>query len=241
LIYVIKKINILNVLNILNILNLLYLILVLFFNKLNNKNIFNKMKSLIINSIIPLLTLLASTLTITSKNPVLSVTFLIITFVLAACYIMLLNINFIGISYIIVYVGAIAVLFLFIIMMINIKLSDIIEYGNQYTKTLPLGLIIISLILYYLFLIIPYLFDNLFYGDYIYSLFNLFNINNDYNFISNKTEILSIETIFKEISQIDNVGFSLYAYGSIFLIILSIILLLGMISAIIISSSKKNL
>ena len=109
------------------------------------------------NSIFFVLTLLASILSITAKNPVISIAYLIITFVLAAGYILLLGINFIGISYIIVYVGAIAVLFLFIIMMIDIKLSDILDYGNQYTKILPLGFMVVSLILYYFFITKAYL------------------------------------------------------------------------------------
>jgi len=65
--------------------------------------------------------LLTSIFSITSKNPVISVIFLITTFVLAAAYLILLGISFIGISYVVIYVGAIAVLFLFVIMMINIK------------------------------------------------------------------------------------------------------------------------
>ena len=93
------------------------------------------MKTLIINTLFSIFILLSSIFSITSKNPVLSVTYLIITFVLTSIYIMITNINFIGISYIIVYVGAIAVLFLFIIMMINIKISDIIDYGKE-MKTL---------------------------------------------------------------------------------------------------------
>ena len=67
-------------------------------------------------------TLLSSVFSITSKNPVISVIFLISTFVQAALYLILIGINFVGISYIVIYVGAIAVLFLFVIMMINIKL-----------------------------------------------------------------------------------------------------------------------
>ena len=104
--------------------------------------------------------LLAGIFTITSKNPVISITFLIITFVLTSGYIILLGINFIGISYIIVYVGAIAVLFLFIIMMINIKLTDILETGTQYTKNLPLAISIGSLFLYIIYGIIPFNFYN---------------------------------------------------------------------------------
>ena len=72
------------------------------------------MKTLFIN-LLAFGSLLSSILTITAKNPVISVVFLIGTFVLSAGYLILIGINFIGISYIIVYVGAIAVLFLFVI------------------------------------------------------------------------------------------------------------------------------
>ena len=100
--------------------------------------------------------LLSSVLVITSKNPVIAVIFLISLFVNAAGYLILLGIGFIGISYIIVYVGAIAVLFLFVIMMINIKLTDILETGSQYTKNLPLALAISSLFIYEIFSILPF-------------------------------------------------------------------------------------
>ena len=89
----------------------------------------------------------SSIFSITSKNPVISVIFLISTFVLAAAYLILLGISFIGISYVVIYVGAIAVLFLFVIMMINIKLTDILETGSNYTKNLPLAITIITLFL----------------------------------------------------------------------------------------------
>lgn len=105
-------------------------------------------------------TLLSGVLTITAKNPVISVIYLIFTFVFAAGYIILIGIQFIGISYIVIYVGAIAVLFLFVIMMINIKLTDILETGTQYTKNLPLAISIGSLFLYLIYNIIPFNFYN---------------------------------------------------------------------------------
>src|SRR5215467_13241321 len=118
-----------------------------------------KMKTIIINTL-AFSILLSSVFSITSKNPVISVIFLISSFVSAAGYLILIGINFIGISYIIVYVGAIAVLFLFVIMMINIKLTDILETGSQYTKNLPLAIAIISLFIFIIFSIIPYSFNN---------------------------------------------------------------------------------
>lgn len=118
-------------------------------------------------------TLLSGILTITAKNPVISVIFLILTFVEAAGYLILIGIQFLGISYIVIYVGAIAVLFLFVIMMINIKLTDILETGSQYTKNLPLAISIGSLFLFIIFSIIPFNLYNV--PSLLISLLNNFN------------------------------------------------------------------
>jgi NADH-ubiquinone oxidoreductase chain 6 len=107
-----------------------------------------------ITTIVNLLTfgiLFSSIISITSNNPIISIIFLITAFVNAAGYLILLGINFIGISYIVIYVGAIAVLFLFIILMINIKLTDILDTGYNFTKNLPIGLIIASLLFFIFF------------------------------------------------------------------------------------------
>lgn len=97
------------------------------------------MKDILLN-LLALGAILSSVLVITSKNPVISVLYLISVFINTAGYLILLGIGFIGIAYIIVYIGAITVLFLFVIMMINIKLVDILEVGREYTKNLPLAL-----------------------------------------------------------------------------------------------------
>ena len=106
-------------------------------------------------------TLISSVTAITSKNPVISVIHLIATFVQAAGFLILIGINFVGISYIVVYVGAIAVLFLFVIMMINIKLSDILETGVDYSKNLPLAIAIIFLSLLIFYTILQYNLNNI--------------------------------------------------------------------------------
>ena len=206
---------------------------------------------MIINIIFPFLILLTSVLSITAKNPVISVTYLIITFVLAAGEIMAIGINFIGISYIIVYVGAIAVLFLFIIMMLDIKLSDILDYDNQYNKSLPLGLMIVSLIIAYFYITMPQLFDN--FNQIIEKL--LFNFNSIIFYIQNYNKdliiygdwnsqslvsTLNIDSNLINNSQIFNIGFDMYVNNPIFLIIVSIILLFAMISAIIICYFKNK-
>jgi len=104
---------------------------------------------------------LSSVFSITSKNPIISVIFLISTFVQDALYLILIGIHSVGISYIVIYVGAIAVLFLFVIMMINIKLTDILETGTQYTKNLSLAIAIGSLFIFIIFQIIIFNFNNI--------------------------------------------------------------------------------
>ena len=74
------------------------------------------MKQLILN-LLAFGSLISSILVITSSNPVIAVLFLISVFVNAAGYLLLTGIGFLGISYIIIYIGAITVLFLFVIML----------------------------------------------------------------------------------------------------------------------------
>ena len=74
---------------------------------------------------------LSGVLVITSRNPIISVLFLIAVFVNVSCYLILLGINFIGLTYLIIYVGAIAILFLFVVMMMNIKLVELTEVNNK--------------------------------------------------------------------------------------------------------------
>ena len=197
--------------------------------------------------------LFSSIISITSNNPIISIIFLITAFVNAAGYLILLGINFIGISYIVIYVGAIAVLFLFIILMINIKLTDILETGYNFTKNLPLGLNIASLLLFILFSVAAPLTSPLSLslapplacslplagggkeGGEI-SYINFSNINP--SFYVDKGEAISDINLL-EFTQIEVLGHFLYTYASIFLIILSLILLLAMLAIIIIS--KKNI
>lgn len=191
-------------------------------------------------------TLLSSVLVITSKNPVISVIFLISVFVNAAGYLIVLGIGFIGISYIIVYIGAIAVLFLFVIMMINIKLTDILETGNQYTKNIPLALAIGSLFIYEIFTILPFSFNNVSGLSTLFNMLTSFNgllLNYD---ISNINELNTAfnpaiaDTTFTNFLQIEAIGHGLYTYGAFWLIITSVILLLAMIAPIFISRKSRT-
>ena len=190
--------------------------------------------------------LLSSVLVITSKNPVIAVIFLISVFVNAAGYLILSGIGFIGISYIIVYIGAIAVLFLFVIMMINIKLTDILDAGSQYTKNLPLALAIGSLFIYEFFTITPFTFSDVsLLSTFLNTLTNLNGFFLDSNISSanivfNAFNPVTVDTTFVNFLQVQAVGQSLYTLGAFWLIITSLILLLAMIAPIFISKKTTK-
>jgi len=76
---------------------------------------------------------------IISKNPIVSVLFLIGLFLNIAGYLMLLGMNFIGLSYLLVYVGAVSILFLFILMLINVRIS---ELTTDNSNSIPLAIMI---------------------------------------------------------------------------------------------------
>jgi NADH-ubiquinone oxidoreductase chain 6 len=203
------------------------------------------MKNILID-ILAFGTLLSSVLVITSKNPVIAVIFLISVFVYAAGYLILLGVGFIGISYIIVYVGAITVLFLFVIMMINIKYTDILETGSQYTKNLPLAIAIGSLFIYEIFTIMPFSINNVSIISLLLETLTNFNgllFNSEISAINsvNTAYYPNIaDTTFTNFLQIEAIGQHLYTTGAFLLIITSVILLLAMIAPIFISRNKNN-
>src|SRR3954466_5350273 len=103
------------------------------------------------------LILLAALCVIFSKNIIQSVLYLILVFLLCSLLFIYLGADFIGLIILIVYIGAIAVLFLFVVMMLNIRL---LENAFNFTIYIP---IIIFLSLIFIFQI-------------IYFFFNIFNV-----------------------------------------------------------------
>ena len=83
-------------------------------------------------------------LVITARNPVHSVLFLILAFFNAAGLFVLLGAEFVAMILVIVYVGAVAVLFLFVVMMLDISFGDLRKGAMQYV---PLGLVIGGILL----------------------------------------------------------------------------------------------
>ena len=86
----------------------------------------------------------SAVLTITARNPVHSVLWLILAFFNAAGLMLILGAEFIAMLLVIVYVGAVAVLFLFVVMMLNI---DFAEARQGFTKYLPFGLLVAAILI----------------------------------------------------------------------------------------------
>lgn len=87
---------------------------------------------------------LSAFLVITARNPVHSVLFLILAFFNAAGLFVLLGAEFIAMILVIVYVGAVAVLFLFVVMMLEINFSELRKGAMQYV---PIGIVIGAILL----------------------------------------------------------------------------------------------
>jgi NADH-quinone oxidoreductase subunit J len=92
----------------------------------------------------------SAVMVIVSRNPVHSVLFLILAFVNAAGLFVLMGAEFLGMMLIVVYVGAVAVLFLFVIMMLDV---DFVELREGFLEYLPIGLVIGGIFLVELLLV----------------------------------------------------------------------------------------
>lgn len=115
-------------------------------------------------TILHVISIFSGILTIVSKNPVISVLFLITLFFIISGYFVISGLSFLGISYLLVYIGAVTILFLFILMLMNIRISELTV--DNY-NTIPLAIIITVLFIY------PF-----------YGLFPNYNPNMLYEFVS---------------------------------------------------------
>jgi len=87
--------------------------------------------------------LFAATMVVTVRNPVRAALFLVLAFFTSSGIWLLLEAEFLAITLVLVYVGAVMVLFLFVVMMLDINLTPLQE---GFTKYLPLGILVAALI-----------------------------------------------------------------------------------------------
>jgi len=118
-----------------------------------------------------------------SKNTVHSVFFLILDFISISCLFIMIGAEFLGMIMLIVYVGAVAVLFLFVVMMLNVAQQKNQWFASQESSGhIPVGLIISTIIFFELIIVIggwkykPDLFD-------INNSVNSFNVSNTHSLV----------------------------------------------------------
>ena len=190
---------------------------------------------------------------IITKNPVVSVLFLIGLFFTISLYLMMLGLYFIGISYLLVYVGAISILFLFILMLINVRVSELLTEG---VNSVPLAIITVLSFNLNVGNVLPYYLhiSDAFSNYFIHinrTIVNLFSSGLDQ--MMNKLALLQTAVIeaanvnskswdgsLVETNHITAIGNVLYSNLFILLIIVSLVLLLAMVGTIVITLKRDQ-
>ena len=94
--------------------------------------------------VLSVITTASAAMVVTQRNPVHSVLFLILTFFTAAGLFVLLGAEFLAMLLVVVYVGAVAVLFLFVVMMLDVDFGDL---RSGFARYLPLGMVVAAFLL----------------------------------------------------------------------------------------------
>ena len=169
--------------------------------------------------IFSLILLASSFMVITAQNAIYSVLFLVLTFLSSTSLLFLLKCEFLSLIFILIYVGAISVLFLFVVMMLDLKIQIFKENSLKY---FPFSLVIGSVFLTEIMLIIS---DNFKKPPYQNEFF--------YNFYVNWYDKLDM---FTEIQSIGQVVYTKYVLQ---FLIAGNILLLATISSVVLTLNTK--
>ena len=164
-----------------------------------------------------LIAIVSAIMVTASKNTVHSVFFLILDFISISCLFIMIGAEFLGMIMLIVYVGAVAVLFLFVVMMLNVAQQKNQWFASEESSGhIPVGLIISTLIFFELIIVI---------GGWKYKP-DLFDLNNSMvNF---------------SLSNTHSIGQILYTdYIHVFQIS-GMILLVAMVGAIVLTFRKRE-
>lgn len=207
---------------------------------MNNINILKDINSGFMPEILDVIYLLSIVFGISiiiNKNPIISVLFLIGLFVNISTLLIIVGFSFIGLSYILVYVGAVSILFLFILMLINIRIS---ELTNETSNDTPLAILTIMLFYFLIAGILPgnlnFLNTNVDNSHIIDININQYIYDEQIQYASSKTW----DTSLVDITHISGIGNVMYTNYAILLIIASIILLLAMVGSIVITKKAEK-
>ena len=166
------------------------------------------------------LALLSAVFVVTAKNPIHSILFLVFVFFNISGLLIMLGVEFLAMLLLVVYVEAVSVLFLFVIMMLNVKIAQAYENLLRY---IPIGF----------FLSLSFLFE-------CYLIVDSGLVSSDmegFQFLNNSVDWVSLV-----IANTNTVviGTILYTYYSFFFILCGFILLISMVGAITLTLSRRG-
>ena len=157
----------------------------------------------------------SSLMVITSRSTINSVFFLILDFISVGCLFIMVGAEFLGMIILIVYVGAVAVLFLFVVMMLNVSEQKQSWFIGKRSTHIPSGLIVSILILLELLVVV---------GGWKY-----------------KEDLMSSSTLsISKISNTHQLGSVMYTDYILYFQLAGVILLLAMIGAILLTFRQRS-
>ena len=161
-----------------------------------------------------LITIFSSIMVISSKNTIHAVFFLILDFISVGCLFIMVGAEFLGMIILIVYVGAVAVLFLFVVMMLNVAEQKQSWFIGKKSTHIPTGLIVSILILLELLVVV---------GGWKY-----------------KEDVMNSSTLLlSDISNTHQLGLVMYTDYILYFQLAGIVLLLAMIGAILLTFRER--
>ena len=163
-----------------------------------------------------IIAIFSALMVIVSRNTINSVFFLILDFISVGCLFIMIGAEFLGMILLIVYVGAVAVLFLFVVMMLNVAEQKQSWFIGQKSTHIPSGLIVSILIFLELIVVI---------GGWKY-----------------KKDIMNSNSLFidQKITNTHQIGNVMYTDYILYFQVSGIILFLAMIGAIILTYRKRE-
>jgi len=174
--------------------------------------------------------IVSSLMLISARNPVHSVLFLVLVFCNAAGLLILLETEFLAMLFLVVYVGAIAVLFLFVVMMLNVRVT---ELNQSILRYIPIGGLILIIFLFEIVSVIN--------GDLIpFFSTNLLIFENDFFILSQDLNTVFWTNQIDPITNVASIGEILYTYYVYCFMVASLILLVAMIGAILLTMRKRT-
>lgn len=156
--------------------------------------------------------LTSSVLVVTATSPVVSVLYVVALFMVTAVYMVVAGAPFVGLVYLVVYVGAVAVLFLFVVMMLNVPLSAY-NKGDQ-VRSVPLVALLASLFLL------------------------SFLMGGDHPSIDGAVADADLSTT--SVNQAQSLASDLFTHDALLLLLVGIILLLAMVGPVAMSMSHDT-